>query len=426
MMKSSILAIVLASGLASAAPARAQARVELVPSVSLSSTYDNNLFATENASRDEMILITPSLEAYYQSPSITLQSLYSFDAQRAVGHPVLNMLDARRHGLIDTAIKVTPQFRFSFDGRYDLSQFPNELNFETGVLLGRQRSTRWQITPAVEYQVRPRTILNAQYDLTNEAMLGYINGQMQVIRAGFERKQSPLVTWGVRYLGRRFANGAGSAFPLPAFAGMNVIVIPESSFTVAPAPVLDLGGPSSQSSHAVLGDVTWALGPETSLMVQGGPRISSYGSRMPEVLTTFAKQTRLTKIGLDYWQGETIVLGIRGPVQLQSSTAKMAWPIRRTVEIGAHAGVFHIETLQKAAARVFHGEMVGSWSPGGPYTLAASYGVDFQKGDVRSPLLSEKQVVRHVFLVRLTVAPRLSGSIKPKDPNDPTSKGVSR
>ena len=104
----------------------------------------------------------------------------------------------------------------------------------------------------------------------------------------------------------------------------------------------------------------------------------------------------------------------------------MAWPIRRTVEIGAHAGVFHIETLQKAAARVFHGEMVGSWSPGGPYTLAASYGVDFQKGDVRSPLLSEKQVVRHVFLVRLTVAPRLSGSIKPKDPNDPTSKGVSR
>ena len=77
MMKSSILAIVLASGLASAAPARAQARVELVPSVSLSSTYDNNLFATENASRDEMILVTPSLEAYYQSPSVTLQSLYS-------------------------------------------------------------------------------------------------------------------------------------------------------------------------------------------------------------------------------------------------------------------------------------------------------------------------------------------------------------
>jgi hypothetical protein len=426
-MKFTIPALILTIGLASVAPALAQARVELVPSVSLSSTYDNNLFATQNASRDEMILITPSLEGYYESPSVRLQSLYSFDAQRAVGHPVLNMLEARRHGIVDTSFKMTPQFRFSFDGRYDLSQSPNELNFETNVLLGRQRSTRWQLTPAFEYQVRPRTIVSAQYDLTKEAMAQYIDGQMQVIRVGFDRKQTPLLTWGVKYLGRRFANGAGSTPPLQALAGMSATVVPQSIFTLAPAPVVStLVGATSQRSHAVLGEVTWTPGPETSFMVQGGPRISSYGSRMPEVLATFSKQTRLTKIGLDYWQGETIVLGIPGPVKLESSTAKVAWPVRRTVEVGAHAGVFHIETLQKAAARVFHGEFVGSWSPGGPYTLAASYGVDFQKGDVRSPLLSEKQVVRHVFLVRMTVAPRLSGSFKPRDPNDPTSKGDSK
>src|SRR5437870_3971125 len=174
MMKCSILAIVLASGLASAAPVRAQARVELVPSVSLSSTYDNNLFATENASRDEMILVTPSLEGYYQSPSVSLQSLYSFDAQRAVGHPALNMLEAKRHGMVGAGFKISPQLKLSFDGRYDLSQSPNELNFDTGVLLGRQRSTRWELTPAMTYQIRPRTILSAQYDLTSEAMALYI------------------------------------------------------------------------------------------------------------------------------------------------------------------------------------------------------------------------------------------------------------
>src|ERR1700676_939919 len=114
-MKFAISALVLAAGLASAAPALAQARVELVPSVSLSSTYDNNLFATQNASRDEMILVTPSLEGYYESPIIRMQSMYSFDAQRAVGHPVLNMLEARRHGMVETSLKMTPQFRVSFD-----------------------------------------------------------------------------------------------------------------------------------------------------------------------------------------------------------------------------------------------------------------------------------------------------------------------
>lgn len=426
-MKLTTSALLLMIGLASAAPALAQARVELVPSVSISSTYDNNLFATQNASSDEMVLVTPSLEGRYESPSVRLESLYSFDAQRAVGHPVLNMLEARRHGMVDTSLKMTPQFRLSFDGRYDLSQSPNELNFETNVLLGRQRSTRWQLTPALEYQLRPRTIVSAQYDLTKEAMAQYVDGQMQVIRVGFDRKQTPLITWGIKYLGRRFANGAGSALPSPTtFGSLNATVVPQSIFNLAQAPVFYPIAATSQQSHALLGEVTWTVGPETSFMLQGGPRISSYASRMPEVLATFAKETRLTKIGLDYWQGETIVLGIPGPVKLESSTSKVVWAVRRTVEVGAHAGVFHIETLQKAAARVFHGEFVGSWSPGGPYTLAASYGMDFQKGDVRSPLLSEKQVVRHVFLVRMTVAPRLSGSFRPRDPNDPTSKGDSK
>ncbi|HEV3215903.1 MAG TPA: hypothetical protein VGZ27_09285 [Vicinamibacterales bacterium] len=426
-MKFTTSALVLAGGLACAAPTFAQARVELVPSVSFSSTYDNNLFATQNASRDEMLLVTPSLEGYYESPSVRMQSSYSFDAQRAVGHSVLNMLEARRHGMVETSLKMSPQFRVSFDGRYDLSQSPNELNFETNVLLGRQRSTRWQLTPALEYQLRPRTVVTAQYDFTKEAMAQYVDGQMQVIRVGFDRKQTPLITWGIKYLGRRFANGAGAALPLPTpFGSLNATVVPQSIFNLAPMPVFYSIPAMSQQSQAVLGEVTWTVGPETSFMVQAGPRISSYGSRMPEVLSTFAKQTRLTKIGLDYWQGETIVLGIPGPVKLESSTARVVWAVRRTVEVGAHAGVFHIETLQKAAARVFHTELVGSWSPGGPYTLAASYGMDFQKGDVRSPLLSEKQVVRHVFLVRMTVAPRLSRYTKPRDPNDPASKGDSK
>jgi hypothetical protein len=74
---------------------------------------------------------------------------------------------------------------------------------------------------------------------------------------------------------------------------------------------------------------------------------------------------------------------------------------------------------------VFHPELVASYSPGGPYIIAGSYGIDFQKGDVRSQFLSDREIVRHVFLVRLTFAPRLS-RIRPADPDNPRSKGVIR
>jgi len=61
--------------------------------------------------------------------------------------------------------------------------------------------------------------------------------------------------------------------------------------------------------------------------------------------------------------------------------------------------------------------------------VAASYGADFQRGDVRTSLLSDQHVVRHLFQVRLTLAPRLSRSFKPEDPLRPIgepTKGVQR
>ena len=160
-------------------------------------------------------------------------------------------------------------------------------------------------------------------------------------------------------------------------------------------------------------------------MCRAGPRSSSYGNNKPELLANFSKQLRAGRFGLDYWQGETIIMGIRGPVDIQSFSLKSSWPVRRNIEVGGHAGVFQSQTLFQGHARVFHPEMVVSYSPGSSYVVAGSYGVDFQKGDVRSEFLSDKEIVRHVLKVSVTFAPRLS-RIRPADPNDPRSKGVFR
>lgn len=378
------------------ADAGAQARMELAPSVAFSTAYDDNIFTTQEGSGDAMMLVTPAFEAFYESPTTSLRGLYTFDMQRAVGYSTLNSLDAKRHAMINTGVQINPQLRLSLIGRYDVSDRPGDLMFDTGVLLGRQRARRYQLTPAIAIRVRPRTSITAQYDATKEALGADMRGDMYIARLGVSRMQTTRDVWAVNYLGRTFANGADMFNPA-----------------------------ATERSHAVLFGYNRAVGVGTNFSVQGGPRVSTYGNNKPELLANFSRQIRVGKLGLDYWQGETIIMGIRGPVDLQSFSFKSSWPIRRNLELGAHAGVFSSQTLYQGHARVFHPELVASYSPGGPYVVAASYGVDFQKGDVRSEFLSDKEIVRHVLKVSVTFAPRLS-RIRPVDPNDPRSKGVIR
>ncbi len=228
-------------------------------------------------------------------------------------------------------------------------------------------------------------------------MLGAdMQGDMFIARFGVSRMQTTRDVWSVNYLGRTFASGADMFNPA-----------------------------ATERSHAVLLGYSRAVGVGTNFSVQGGPRSSSYGNNKPEVLANFSKQLRAGRFGLDYWQGETIIMGIRGPVDIQSFSLKSSWPVRRNIEVGGHAGVFQSQTLFQGHARVFHPEMVVSYSPGSSYVVAGSYGVDFQKGDVRSEFLSDREIVRHVLKVSVTFAPRLS-RIRPADPNDPRSKGVFR
>ena len=67
---------------------------------------------------------------------------------------------------------------------------------------------------------------------------------------------------------------------------------------------------------------------------------------------------------------------------------------------------------------MYHAALVGAWSRQ-PYHLSVSYGADLQKGDIRSRGAADEYVRRGVFLVRLTVAPRLSRAFRPGDEADP-------
>ena len=138
------------------------------------------------------------------------------------------------------------------------------------------------------------------------------------------------------------------------------------------------------------------------------------------------RDTPRLKAGLDYSHTETIVLGIRGPVVLNGGGARVTWAFRRTMEISSHTAASAIDTLDDHRLTNYRQTFIASWMVGGLYTLNASYGVDFQQGNVRSGIFTDADVWRHVFGVSVTVAPRYSRSIKTPDDPAARAKGVEK
>jgi len=382
-MRFVLMGAVASAQLALPQVARSQTRVMFVPSVTVSSVFDDNPFATTTGSADQLTLLTPGIAGLFATPVVNINGLYSFEMQRSVDHPALNNLDARRHGMLTAAFRQNSKSTITVDGNYDRTDTAGDLNFVTGLLLERRRAQRWQVGPSMVYQVAPRTIISAGYTWTNEGIEGTPAEDEHVVRADVTRQLSPRSAASVGYLERRFVNEI-----------------------------------DTRTSYAPLVGWTYRATPFTRLTLQAGPRLSARGGIAPEIVAAFARKgTHLVGFGLDYWRGESITLGVIGPVEVNSATAQVTSPVIKNFALGLYGGFFNIDTISQGKARVYHGEILAVRSPIGPFVVALSYGADFQRGDVRTSLLSDETVVRHILRLRLIATPpRLGRSFQPEDP----------
>jgi hypothetical protein len=387
-MRFTALAALAALALAPAPPALAQTRFTFIPSVSVASVYDDNIFAETAGSAGKMLQIRPNFEGNYESPRLTFLSLYSFDMLRS-NHNTLNTFDARRHALVDTKFRSTPMTTLGVSARYDRSETPGELEFDTGILGPRRTAERWQVAPNFARRMGPRTVLTGGYDWTLENELDTPSGTLHQGRVALSREWTSRMSLVGSYLARYFVD------PF-----------------------------DHEMSHAILGGISREVAPNTNFSFYAGPRVTSYRSGVkPEVSTSLARVNNKVDMALDYWHGETIILGIAGPVAVDSGTARFNWPLTPKWELGTHLGVTDIDTIDARQARVYRTSLQGSWTSRGMYSVAASYGLDYQQGDIRRRL--DEDVLRHVFRVSVTVAPRLNRSILPPD-EAARVKGVAR
>ena len=157
--------VFVAVHLAVPAGAHAQARAEFLPSLSLFTVYDDNILASVEGSAGQILQVRPSFEGSYESPTVRLLGLYSFDAQRS-NFSSLNTLDARRHALGETRLRTSPFTTLDLALRYDRSETPGELDIESGVLGERRQAERFEVTPTLARRFGPRTTMTVGYDWT--------------------------------------------------------------------------------------------------------------------------------------------------------------------------------------------------------------------------------------------------------------------
>ncbi len=291
----------------------------------------------------------------------------------------LNSVDARRHAFLETTFLKSPLTTFGLEARYDRSATPGDIDFTTGILGARLTAQRWQVSPTVVRRINPRSVLTAGYDFTRENELDTPSGTLHQARIALSRELTSRSAVVGTYLSRYFVDPFGRS-----------------------------------TSQSVLAGWTREVAPHTHVSLYAGPRVTSYRSGIkPEISASLRRATNRLDLRADYWHGETIILGIEGPVAVDSGAFRVIWPFRNRWEIGTHLGATDITTVDFREARVYRSTLLGSWTSHGMYSVSASYGVDYQQGDIRRRL--DGNVLRHVFRVSFTVAPRLFRSSLPPD-----------
>jgi hypothetical protein len=381
-----------------ATPAHAQAQVEFIPAATLIAVFDDNIFADTDSTAGRMLQLRPSFEGSYESPVTRLLGFYSFDMQQS-NFSSLTTLDARRHAFGDAQFRTTPFTTLGVVARYDRSNTPGDIDFDTGILGERRNAERVEIVPGFAWRLGPRTTMSSGYDWISEHLVDGERGTLQIGRVGLSRDLSSRTAISAAYVGRYFVDHVN-------------------------------GFPNYYSNAFLLG---WSrvLSQATTFSLAAGPKFRARRGLHYESSAALARATPSVRLTLDYWHGETIVLGVLGPVAVDSVTGRAVWPIRR-FEIGTMLGASDVTTLDERSSRVYRGTVFGAWNPGGLYSIAATYDLDFQNGSIRNPIffdgeriLFDEEVLRHVFRVSVTIAPRYRRSILPPE-EAARAKGVSR
>jgi len=343
-------------------PAFGQGAAQVVPSLSVTQTYDSNLlFSAADPQTDFITRVTPGIELRRESPLMTFTSRYRLDADRFADHPALTAIDGH-HALVGFRYTPTRRLVFAADAEITRTQIPSELNTDTGLASTRAAATRFAVHPSAVRHLDPVTDAIAEYSFTEDHLAGGVRLRAQMAAVGAERRVSAREKVRLGYAVQLF----------------------------------DFGLPSAVTSQTLTVGWTRQLARPISLTLRGGPRLLE-NRVTADLAASLEARARSASMSLSYAQTRTTLIGLAGTAASESVIAEIAWePWRRTqVRVAPAASRIVREGLQ---SRVYRLGFSMSHPVANGLSLRAAYDANVQHGNIY-PTVGLGAISRHVVSI---------------------------
>jgi hypothetical protein len=428
-----LLTLLCAAG--SATAAGAQARLVVVPSISVGFVYDDNVFYEAAGNLEAIWRVTPGLSVSREAQRTSLFADINFDLERFREHPDLSTPLARQFGMLRIRHEATPTVSLGFDGGIESTRAPAEMNLTTGILTGRRRAMRFSGGPSLTVDVTPRLATTVGYtataDIVPEGALQLPGASGDILEA-----QAPASRLWTHVASGRLSYDVTPRHELRVdyVTRWFVFTDPMVRFPVAPAdPNVPLAPPQFRDPivrHSAFLGWTYRINPAVKLDIAAGPRfrVGRYGADDPfdvdgfEVETLLSRQRVTHDVFLSYVRTITTAVGLTSLMETDRAILRGAYRPPFGVRFDVEGGYYRsaIDDQDVTVYRVGGGLTLPL---GGPVSVGVSYAIESQHGRfgilptvpiVPSSLDDPLRIVdpdapmrRSVTLIRLIIAPSM-------------------
>jgi hypothetical protein len=288
-----------------AAPVAGQTRGTFVPSIDLTTLYDDNVFVTARApASDRVIRMSPALSAERHFPRGAYSGSYRLDAEQYARHHELTNPAARVQAFSRLNYTAGQRLRLGLDHGYTDTTAPTELNLGTALAAGRMRTTRTSGGSSATYRLSQRTTAVASHHMTIDRLEDGRSMRAHVSRAAMTRALSRRERFELDVEHSRFRSHS-----------------------------------QSLTADAVRLGWTRAIGSGTHLQLRGGPRLTS-GTASADLFALVSHASESTSISLSFEQAQTTVIGVEAPVEARSVQMRVRWSPSRWLSCTVTPGLF--------------------------------------------------------------------------------------
>jgi len=287
--------------------ASAQSKFLVNPSFSISTVYDDNLFAARSDPQaDHIWRLSPRFSMGRRSRELTVHAEYGLDAEIYRRHPELNSVAASQEAALDIQWRPARSLAAAATASYVRAPTAGTLNTITGLQIGRVDARRLSSTESLVRRFGGRTEAKLEHAFTLEQFEGIPDVTTQSLGLGLERRRKGQGRARVRY---RVSQYVGVATTLSQVATLGL----SAAFTRFAQLDIDVG-------------------PRRT-----GPAIT------PEASVALSRRFRKGWTQVGYLHTQTTVVGYPAPVTADGVTATLRRDLGR-ISVTAAPSFFHVRS----------------------------------------------------------------------------------